>query len=307
TVAIVFNAPSPVATGLAPLSIAQGYASPLPVTVSGVDFQTNSVVKVGGSTRGTTYKSKTELAATLPASDFGAAGNRLVTVFTPSPGGGTSNVLTFTVLAPGAIPVPAVALLSPQSILAGSGAQTIDVLGTGFIASAAVLFNGSARSTTWLSSTLIRATLLAGDVGQAGIALISVDNSPSLVLPEAAGTTSNALALEITAPNLPPAPSISTLQPAAAAARGPVAQVPITITGLNFSLNSQALWNDDPRPTQYVSPTRLIATISAADLILEGSAGVSVNTPAPGGGDSNVLGFTITPPPTYAFLPLVRR
>ncbi len=307
TVAILFNAPSPVAIGLAPLSIAQGYASPLPVTVSGVDFQTNSVVRVGGADRATTYKSKTELAATLLASDFSAAGNRLITVFTPSPGGGTSNILTFTVLAPGAIPVPAVALLSPQSVLAGSGEQTIDVRGTGFIASAVVLFNGSARFTTWMSSTLIRGALLAGDVAQAGTALISVDNSPSLLLPEAAGTTSNALALEITAPNLPPAPSISALQPAATAARGPAAQVAITITGLNFSLNSQVMWNDDPRPTQYVSPIQLIATISAADLILEGSAGVSVNTPAPGGGDSNVLGFTITQPPSYAFLPLVRR
>lgn len=305
TVAILLNAPSPVATGLAPLSIAQGYASPLPVTVSGVDFQSNSVVRVGGADRATTYKSKTELAATLLASDFSAAGARQITVDTPTPGGGTSNVLTFTVLAPGAIPVPAVALLSPQSILAGSGAQTIDVRGTGFIASAVALINGSSRATTWLSSTLIRASLLAGDVAQAGIALISVDNSPSLMLPEAAGTTSNALALEITAPELPPSPSLSTLQPASAAARGPAAQVPITLTGLNFSLNSQALWNDDPRPTQYISPTRLVATISAADLILEGAAGVSVNTP--GGGDSNVLGFTITPPPTYAYLPLVRR
>ena len=307
TVAIIFNAPSPVATGLAPLSVAQGYASPLPVTVSGVDFQANSVVRVGGANRATTYKSKTELAATLLASDFSAAGERQITVNTPTPGGGTSNVLTFTVLAPGAIPVPAVALLSPQSVLAGSGAQTIEVRGTGFIASAVVLFNNAARATTWLSSTLIRGALLAGDVAQAGTALISVDNSPSLLLPEVAGTTSNALALEITAPELPPAPSISALQPAAAAARGPAAQVPITITGLNFSLNSQALWNDDPRPTQYVSPTRLIATISAADLILEGSAGVSVNTPGPGGGDSNVLGFTITPPPSYVYLPLVRR
>jgi hypothetical protein len=307
TVAIIFNAPSPVATGLAPLSVAQGYASPLPVTVSGVDFQANSVVRVGGANRATTYKSKTELAATLLASDFSAAGERQIPVNPPTPGGGTSNVLTFTVLAPGAIPVPAVALLSPQSVLAGSGAQTIEVRGTGFIASAVVLFNNAARATTWLSSTLIRGALLAGDVAQAGTALISVDNSPSLLLPEVAGTTSNALALEITAPELPPAPSISALQPAAAAARGPAAQVPITITGLNFSLNSQALWNDDPRPTQYVSPTRLIATISAADLILEGSAGVSVNTPGPGGGDSNVLGFTITPPPSYVYLPLVRR
>ena len=307
TVAIVFNAPSPVATGLAPLSVAQAYASPLPVTVSGVDFQTNSVVRVGGSDRPTTYKSKTQLVATLPASDFAAAGNRLVTVYTPSPGGGTSNVLTFTVLAPGAIPVPAVALLSPQSVLAGSGAQDIDIHGTGFIASALGLINNSSRSTTWLSSTLIRATLLAGDVAQAGTALISVDNSPSLMAPEVAGTTSNVLALEISAPNLPPAPSLSSLQPASAAARGPAAQVVITVTGINFSPNSAALWNDEARPTQYISPTRLIATISAADLILEGSAGVSVNTPGPGGGDSNVLGFTITQPTSYAFLPVVRR
>jgi hypothetical protein len=306
TVAIVFNTPSPVATGLAPLSVAQGYASPLPVTISGVDFQTNSVVKVGGSNRPTTYKSKTQLVVTLPASDFAAAGNRLLTVFTPSPGGGTSNVLTFTVLAPGAIPVPAAALLSPQSVLAGSGAQTIDILGAGFIPGAEAQINGVPRPTSWLSATLIRASLVATDVAQAGTALISVDNSPVLLLPEVAGTTSNVLPLEITAPNLPPAPSLSMLQPASAAARGPAAQVAITVTGVNFSLNSLALWNDDPRPTQYISPTRLIATIGAADLILEGSAGVSVNTPG-SAGDSNVLSFTITPPPVYAYLPLIRR
>ncbi len=53
-------------------------------------------------------------------------------------------------------------------------------------------------------------------------------------------------------------------------------------------------------------------TISAGDLLFGGTADVSVVNPAPGGGESGVLTFTIVEPPAQPFfyktrLPLVRR
>jgi uncharacterized protein (TIGR03437 family) len=50
----------------------------------------------------------------------------------------------------------------------------------------------------------------------------------------------------------------------------------LTISGFGFSPNVVARWNDVPRPTIYVSPTQLIATIDAADVANTGVANVTV-------------------------------
>lgn len=65
------------------------------VTVNGTNFLSTSVVQWKGSPRSTTFVSTTQLTATIPASDLATAGQAAVTVFTPAPGGGTSNVATF--------------------------------------------------------------------------------------------------------------------------------------------------------------------------------------------------------------------
>jgi hypothetical protein len=54
----------------------------------------------------------------------------------------------------------------------------------------------------------------------------------------------------------------------------------------------------DPISTTYVSSTSLTARISASDLISAGTASVAVQNPAPGGGTSNSVSFTISPPVT---------
>jgi hypothetical protein len=48
-------------------------------------------VRVNGSERTTTFDSGTQLRATLTAAHLASAGSRTITVFTPAPGGGTSN------------------------------------------------------------------------------------------------------------------------------------------------------------------------------------------------------------------------
>jgi len=67
------------------------------ITVGGVDFQPNSIVRWNGAARATSYVSPTQLTAIIPASDLIVAGDRPITVYTPVPGGGTSETLIFIV------------------------------------------------------------------------------------------------------------------------------------------------------------------------------------------------------------------
>jgi WD40-like Beta Propeller Repeat len=88
--------PVPSVTGAAPAtSQAGGTATTL--TVSGAGFAPSSVVLVNGSPRITAVTGPTNATASLTAADLAAAGTLQIQVQNPAPGGGTSNVATFTV------------------------------------------------------------------------------------------------------------------------------------------------------------------------------------------------------------------
>ena len=92
-----------------------------------------------------------------------------------------------------------------------------------------------------------------------------------------------------------PPPTITTLAPS----RAPVGStLALTVTGSSFNWHSVVLWNGAPRPTTFVNPSTLKATIASTDLSAIGTVPVRVSTPAPGGGTSPELTFTIDPPPT---------
>jgi hypothetical protein len=88
--------PSPVLTSISPTGATAGGAG-FTLTVNGSSFISGSVVKWGGSNRTTTYVRSTQLTAAISASDIASAGTVQVTVFNPTPGGGTSSALTFTI------------------------------------------------------------------------------------------------------------------------------------------------------------------------------------------------------------------
>lgn len=73
------------------------------LSVSGSNFlagspgSMGSVVRWNGSDRTTTFVSPSLLRATIPAADRAAAGTAQITVFNPGPGGGTSNIVNFTI------------------------------------------------------------------------------------------------------------------------------------------------------------------------------------------------------------------
>src|SRR5690606_10349104 len=60
--------------------------------------------------------------------------------------------------------------------------------------------------------------------------------------------------------------------------------------------SSEIIFNGTAQTTNFVSATQLTTTISSTDIGTAGTKTVTVATPAPGGGTSNSLNFTVTAP-----------
>ncbi len=93
-----------------------------------------------------------------------------------------------------------------------------------------------------------------------------------------------------------PLPSLSGVSPNSASVGS--AALTITASGTGFVSASLIEWNGASLTTTYVSSTSLSAQIPASDLSSTGTASITVNTPAPGGGASGPITFTISPAAT---------
>jgi hypothetical protein len=99
-----------------------------------------------------------------------------------------------------------------------------------------------------------------------------------------------------------PTPTLSSLNPTSVIAGG--GAFILTINGTGFLDQSVVRWNDAPRPTTFVSSKQLTAALSAGDMAVVSGARVTVATPAPGGGVSPALIFTITAAPAAPASPI---
>jgi len=70
----------------------------------------------------------------------------------------------------------------------------------------------------------------------------------------------------------------------------------ITVLGANFAPNAVVNWNGSPRVTFISSSDVVHATLTAADLLHEGTGVVTVTNPLPGGGISNQALFSVRRP-----------
>jgi hypothetical protein len=84
--------------------------------------------------------------------------------------------------------------LVPDTVAPGDPAFTLTVNGTGFVSSSVVNWNGSARTTTFVSGSQVTAAISAGDIAAVGTASVTVVN------PTPGGGTSNVVLLSITNP-----------------------------------------------------------------------------------------------------------
>ena len=186
-------------------------------------------------------------------------------------------------------PAPQVISLAPSTAVAGGAAFALSVTGSGFVNGSVAQWNGSPRSTTYVSPTQLLAAISSADVASAGTANVTVFN------PAPGGGVSSAL--QFTSNN--PAPLISSIAPNTAMAGGPA--FALVINGSGFNTQTIVRWNGSPRTVSSVTPGQITVLISAADIASPGTATISVVNPIPGGG-SDATVFTINAP-TATFTP----
>jgi len=188
------------------------------------------------------------------------------------------------------IPTPSVSSILPDSIVAGSANFVVNVTGQNFVAQpqSVVLWNGSPRATVFNQLTSqLAVTILASDVTNTGVGLISVMNAAP------GGTSQNAVSFSI-APLLPGAATITSLSPPSAnpGTKGPVL---LTVGGAGFNATSIIRWNGTFRQPISITSTALTTNLSTEDLAAAGIASVSVDNTLPGGlvASSVSVDFTI--------------
>ena len=285
----VAAAPAPVVSSMSPAAAAAGSAG-FTLTVNGSSFTNASVVRWNGSSRATTFLGTTQLQASITGADVATAGTAQVTVFTPAPGGGTSAALTFTI---GKAPT-----LSVSTTTAAPGSNVTVTLAGGFgggydwIALAAT----SAPNTSYVAYTYVGSGVTT--------------RTWTVAMPQQTGTyefrlfLNNGFTRAATSPTVTvvvvPAgvPVASSLSPSSALAG--TAAFTLTVNGSGFAAASVVNWSGSPRTTTFVSGSQLQAAITAADIAAVGTAQVTVFTPAPGGGTSAPLTFSIVPAPTLS-------
>jgi 6-phosphogluconolactonase (cycloisomerase 2 family) len=186
--------PVPTITAISPTSAVAGSAAGFTLTVNGTNFVSASVVNFAGTARTTTFVSSTQLTAAIPAAAIASAGTAAVTV--TNPGGGASNTVKFNVPS-GANPVPTISSLDPSCAPVGAPVFSLAVMGTDFVASSVVRWNGKDLSTT-LNDGPLMAQIPASDVAATGTATVTVFN------PAPGGGTSNSVTFNIAAGGVGP-------------------------------------------------------------------------------------------------------
>jgi C1A family cysteine protease len=169
--------------------------------------------------------------------------------------------------------------LGPSSAGVGGPGFTLTVNGSDFEDGAVVLWDGSARATTFVNAARVTAVISAADIATGRVVQVTVRNPD-------AGVSSP---LEFTIVNL--VPTLASLSPGYVSGGGN--PFTLNVAGTNFIQGSVVRWNGVARTTVYVGPTELQAAITASDISSSGEAAVTVSNPEPGGGISDHIVFPV--------------
>lgn len=186
-------------------------------------------------------------------------------------GGGPT---TMTIPPPTQNPVPAIITITPSSVNAGSADTPVSIIGSGFISSSAVEWNGAAIATTYNSAISLSVTLAASKLANGTVAQVTVVN------PSPGGGTSAAVLFDVDNP----VPTITSVSPTSVTAGA--AGTTLDVKGTNFLTSSVVNWNNSALVTTFVGGTEITAAVPTADLTGSAASLITVQNPAPGGGPS---------------------
>ena len=272
----IANNAVPTITTLSPPSALVGAAAQT-LTINGTNFLSTSTVTYNSVAHPATFVDATHLTISLSVADQATAGNYPVVVTNPTPGGGSSAPVSFTVNNL----VPTITNLSPSTTNAGAAAQTVTITGTNFLSTSTVTYNAVVHTPTFVSATQLTIPLTTGDQATGGNYPVVVTN------PTPGGGPSTPATFTVNNPM----PNITTLSPSSALA-GAAAQT-LTINGTNFVSTSAVTYNAVAHTPTFVDSTHLTISLTAADQATAGTYPVVVTNPAPGGGASNSVNFTL--------------
>lgn len=271
--------PQPAISTISPNTVTAGSAD-IMLMVNGSNFVSGAVVNFNGQVESAVFMSDTQLTATVAAADLSTGGVAMVTVTNPSPGGGTSNSVIFTINNP----MPGALSLYPPSAMAGGLGFNLTVNGSNFVSTTSVTFNGKVEMTQYVSMSQLIASISAAEIAQAGVFNVIVIN------PAPGGGTSAPAAFTVNNP----VPAINSLSPRSATAGG--AAFTLTVNGSNFVTASVVNFNGSAKATTFIKSTQLTAALTAADIAAAGTSNVVVTNPAPGGGSSPASSFAVNNP-----------
>lgn len=262
---------NPTITSLDPSSLNVGTQN-LVFTINGQNFASTAQVRVNSTNRATTFVSDSQLTATLIAADVAGPATLQITVANPNTK--ISNSIPLTVKL-GTSP-PAITVLSPSSVAAGGNSFALSVVGQNFIQGATVKANGAPRTTTFVDSSHLTVQIASGDIAKAGTVGIVVTNPD--------GSASSAAQLTVTAGLIPTIVSISPSSVTAGASA-----FTLTINGSNFVTGATVQIGSSSRSATVVNSKMVIVLVTSADVLNPGMTLITVTTPPPNGGVSNVL------------------
>jgi uncharacterized repeat protein (TIGR03803 family) len=165
----------------------------------------------------------------------------------------TNGTLT---IGPQATSVPLILSLSQWSATTGAPSFTLTVTGANFASNAAVLWNGAVRATTDVSSTEVKATILASDLLSEATGLVTVVNPA----PNPGTSAAQPFAVQSTLPTITAASLADT-----ADASG---DRMLTLTGTDFLSTSSVKWNTTTLTATYVNAWTITAVVTASDYAL---------------------------------------
>jgi hypothetical protein len=239
-------------TSISPSSVPAG-STAFTLTATGVGFVTGSVITLNSTGVPTTFDSATQLHATVPASSVVAAG--VISVGVLAPGNLSSNQLPLTITGTSAGTAPILVSLSPPSTYNGVSGLTLTANGTGFVNGSQIVWNGTAVSTTFVSSTSLTASIASSylvSVVPVNVFVLNPDSTASNFLPFTIMVSPKTT------------PILVSINPQKAAVGSP--GITITLTGSDFAAGAVAYFGNDPLATIVVSDTQITAQVPASDM-----------------------------------------
>ena len=247
------------------------------LTLHGTGFVPGSQVRWNDADRVTHFQSAEVLTVDLPARDLDTTSVSRLAVVNGAPGGGTSGTINVVV----GYPVPQITSISPTTMgTAPPPLMSITVTGTGFVPRSVVRFGANEFGISSFTPTQVIADIPSFYVSTPGPRPVRVVN------PGPGGGASNAIEFAVAYP-------VPMLDAAGPDSSFTGAAVTLTLTGTGFGPGSRVRWNDQDRPTTFVSTSRLTADIPSSDVGSPTVATLSVSNPTPGGGTSNGLAYRV--------------